>query len=42
MCPNCEEENYIFTTQIEHDGMDMEISQDFADKVADQRRKDRE
>ena len=36
ICPNCEEENYIFQTQIDADGMDIDLSDEFIEKVVSQ------
>lgn len=37
MCLNCQEERYIYETQIYPDGTPMELSQNFAGKVNEQK-----
>ena len=37
ICPNCQEELYIFETQIYPDGMDIILSDDFTRKVKEQK-----
>lgn len=41
-CPNCQEELLIFEDQIWADGMDMELSDDFVEKVEYQKEQVRE
>lgn len=36
VCPNCQEELYIFETQICKDGMNINLSEDFVEKVKEQ------
>jgi len=37
ICPNCQEEEYIFENQISADGMDIDLSDNFAETVKKQR-----
>ena len=37
ICPNCHEELWIFDNQITPDGTDIELSEDFIEKVNQQR-----
>lgn len=38
VCPNCQEESYIYENQIFVDGTDIELSDDFAEKVNQQQK----
>lgn len=37
VCPNCHEELYIFETQISVDGTDVPLSNEFVNKIQEQR-----
>ena len=39
ICPNCHEESHIMINQIMADGMDITVSDEFAEKVREQTEK---